>query len=210
MIFSAISFRVPMASMVTTHPFRHRISNSSGIALISFVFSSTRNCPKTRDVSQAHALTTWEGRFPLLSSLLRRMVFPSMAIIPSIFPATALVHRKKASWNWSGSIIWNTRLIVSWEGIPPGSSRNVSSHSFLEYAQSSISFQVSIPQRIAVTAMMIISRNLCLWLYGALGSGTSFIHPTSESSFPISVIIMISFQEVMEIIVHDCVEIVSH
>lgn len=95
-------------------------------------------------------------------------------------------------------------------GNPAGKFQKCFQPFFFEYAQSSISFQVSIPQRIAVTAMMIISRNLCFWLYGALGSGISFIHPTSESSFPVSVIIMISFQEVMEIIVHDCVEIVSH
>ena len=87
-------------------------------------------------------------------------------------------------------------------------SKNVSSHSFWEHAQSSISFQVSILQRIAVTAIMIISRNLCFWLYGALGSGTSCIHPIRVCS--ISAVIMISFQEVIEIIVHDCAKIVSY
>ena len=77
------------------NPFRHRNSSSSGIALISFVFSPTRICPKTRDAPQAHALTSWDGRFPLLSSFLRRMVFPSMATTPSIFPAATFVQQKR-------------------------------------------------------------------------------------------------------------------
>ena len=125
-----------------------------------------------------------------------RTVFPSMATTPSIFPATAPVYRKKASWNFSGAIIWNPLFIVSWEGISPGSSMNEPSHSLLDFAQSSISFHVSIPQRIAVTAITIMLRNLCFWLYGALGSGTSSIHPTSKKLFSIPDIPIISFQEV--------------
>lgn len=50
-------------------------------------------------------------------------------------------------------------------GITQSKRKPDSSYSFREHAQSAISFQVSIPQKIAVTAIMIISRTLCLWLY---------------------------------------------
>ena len=66
---------------------------------------------------------------------------------------------------------------------------------------------VSIPARTAVTAIMIISRNLCLWLYGALGSGISRIQSISKISFFSFSIIIISFQS-LEIIIHECVKIV--
>ena len=48
-----------------------------------------------------------------------------MATTPLTVPATAPVHCKKASWNFSGSIIWKTRFIVSCEGIPLGSSKGL-------------------------------------------------------------------------------------
>src|SRR5271157_3592033 len=60
----AISVWVPIASMVTMQPGRSRIFKSSGIAVISFDFSSTFRWPRTSSFSAAHALTIKIARLP--------------------------------------------------------------------------------------------------------------------------------------------------
>lgn len=79
---------------------------------------------------------------------------------------------------------------------------------FEKSAQSSISFQVSIPQITAIIAMVMIAMNLCLWLYRALGFGTSIIHPISEVSFFVVSINNYLPSRMIEIIIHDCVRLV--
>ena len=94
MILRAISFCVPIASIVTIHPSRHRMSKSSGIVFISFVFFHPHNWPSTRDDSTAHALTVWIGLISPASSLLRLAVLPSIATTPFTLPDTALATGK--------------------------------------------------------------------------------------------------------------------
>ena len=86
-IFFAISVWVPMASIVTIHPF---ISSSLGIAVISLLFSSRASCPSTKPHSAENALTTCSGDF--LPSFVRRACFPSIATTPVTFSTMLRIH----------------------------------------------------------------------------------------------------------------------
>src|SRR6478609_7469588 len=58
---AAISFWQPMASMVTTAPFRSSSSSNSGMAVISSDLASVATCPKVKWFSTDQALTTWSA-----------------------------------------------------------------------------------------------------------------------------------------------------
>src|SRR5512135_488655 len=61
---AAISFWHPMASIVTTAPFRSNSSSNSGMALISLDLASVATCPKVKRFSTAQALTTCRAERP--------------------------------------------------------------------------------------------------------------------------------------------------
>ncbi len=89
-IFFAISVWVPMASIVTIHPFISNISSSLGIAVISLLFSSRASYPSTKPHSVENALTTCSGDF--LPSFVRRACFPSIATTPVTFSTMLRIH----------------------------------------------------------------------------------------------------------------------
>ena len=72
---------------------------------------------------------------------------------------TLRTQSMKQSRNWSGSIRANTRLKVSEQGIPLGSSRNFLNHSYLLLANNSTSFQPSAPPITAQMVMAIMSKS---------------------------------------------------
>ena len=98
MTFSAISFCVPIASIVTIQPFISSISSSLGIAVISLLFSSHANCPMTSPHSCENALTTCSGR--LVLSRVLRAVFSSIAITPVKSDTTFFIHSQKRMCNF--------------------------------------------------------------------------------------------------------------
>src|SRR5690606_41357693 len=135
-----------MASMVTVHPFTVIKSNNLGMAVISFDFSETLTCPKTKLLFVAHALTMWKGDFfPL--ALAPLMVFPSIGITsPSLKFTKWLTQSAKQASNCSLSMDENTRLNVSSDGIPLGNSRNERKKPSFALAYVSMFFHVSAAQ----------------------------------------------------------------
>jgi len=78
-------------------PLISNTSNSFGIAVISFVFSSTATCPKSNRFSVAHALTTCNGFLPLARSRLAGKVLPSMPDdLPAAFPGAPAPNRRNS------------------------------------------------------------------------------------------------------------------
>ena len=62
MILAAMSFRQPMASMVTTAPLRSSIASKSGMAVISLDLASVATCPKVKWFTTAQAAHDMQGR----------------------------------------------------------------------------------------------------------------------------------------------------
>ena len=92
-------------------------------------------------------------------SKLRRMLLPSTAISrPPEAPATADVQATKHRSKASGSRRAKTRPNVSWEGMPPGRSRNVLNHASFERPNTSTSAHPSAPQ---ITAHSATTRMSC-------------------------------------------------
>jgi hypothetical protein len=69
-----------MASIVIIAPLMAKVFNSSGIAVISLLFSSTAICPRVSPLAQEYALTICNALKPLLLLRDPRTVFPSMGI----------------------------------------------------------------------------------------------------------------------------------
>jgi hypothetical protein len=66
MICSAIAFWVPIASIVMIAPWMSTSLKSSGMAVISFDFSSQATCPSDSPYSLAQTLTEWSAPSPCL------------------------------------------------------------------------------------------------------------------------------------------------
>ena len=133
---------VPIASMATTQPDSSSILSCSGIAVISFDFSSTFVCARVSPAWFAHALTMWIAGLSLLRSCDRPAVFPSMLMIcASVARLTAATHETNRSFNASGSSRQNTRAVMSCEGMPWGSRRNLLSHDSV-LSQSSMRYTI--------------------------------------------------------------------
>ena len=76
----------------------------------------------------------------------------------------------KQLWNCSGSSRENTSPKVSWDGMPPGSSKKVWNYSSLLQPNISICTHESAPQMIAQMAMVMMSSSLCRLERSILGS----------------------------------------
>ena len=107
-----------MASTVTIVPSRESISNSLGTAVISFDLPSTAIWPSTSRCSAAQAETRCRAEPPVARSKERRSVLPSIATTPSVAAAKRCMKPRKQAWNLTGSSSRNTRLKVSWLGMP--------------------------------------------------------------------------------------------
>src|SRR3954470_5577490 len=112
------------ASAVTIARFSDSISSSFGTAVISFDLSPVATCARTNREPAAQALTRCNGDRSAARSKERRSVLPSMAITPWAASAKPSMNCRKQSWNFAGSSRRNTRLKVSWLGIPGRSCRN--------------------------------------------------------------------------------------
>ena len=98
--------------------------------MISFDLSLTATWPKVRWLAVAQALTRCKADFPAPRSCDRRTALPSMAICftPRV-AARACIQPRKHDWKAAGLIRANTRRKVSFDGMPPGSSRKVCNQS---------------------------------------------------------------------------------
>src|SRR5689334_25006381 len=74
MIWAAITFCAPIASMVMIAPLMSTSLNSSGMAVISLDFSAQATCPSDRPYSLAQMLTRCRAPSPSLRSWLRLAV----------------------------------------------------------------------------------------------------------------------------------------
>jgi hypothetical protein len=155
-----------MASIVTTAPLRSSSASSLGMATISFSPSATAACAKTRRFPPwlTNALTRWA--MPLRShprSKLPRMLLPSTATRrPADSSTTDATQARKQRSNAAGSRRAKTRPKVSWDGMPPGRSRNVASHLCLQRPHSATCSHPSAPQTTAKIA--ITTRSCSLWV----------------------------------------------
>src|SRR5262245_11680815 len=83
------------------------------------------------------------------------------------------IQRRKQDWKWCGSIRARTRPMVSWEGMPLGSARNVLSQSYLSLPYCSISTGPSAPQISAQIVSVTISIKRCSFVRSTRGSSSA-------------------------------------
>lgn len=124
-------------------------------------------------LSAAHALT--RCRHPLNVPLgAERTAFPSMATCRS--PAashTPVIHPATHLPNACGSSRANTRLKVSWLGMPFGRARSPCSQPSLAFPNASTSSHESAPQMTAHRAITRMSPSECFFVRSMRGSGRS-------------------------------------
>ena len=161
--------RQPMASMVTARPLISGVFSSLEMAVISLECASVLTCPSATPLAVAHASGIWMGDSPFALSAKRRTVLQSIAATcPCAASQIRFVHSMKMSWKFRAPMSEKTRPNVSWEGIPLGSSRNVSNRSSLAFPKDSISTRLSAQAVTARVAPAMTSPSLAL--YGALHS----------------------------------------
>src|ERR1700761_6764275 len=80
MISWAMALWQPIASIVTSDPWRFKSLSSLGIAVISLLLAAVLIWPKTRRLAEANAEILGEADLPAACSKLRRSVLPSTAI----------------------------------------------------------------------------------------------------------------------------------
>jgi hypothetical protein len=157
--------------MVTVAPSRASRRRSAGIAVISLDLASVATWPSTRPLAVAQALTRCSASLPVRRSCDRRRVLASTATTCSPgAPTTARTQRRKQRRISSGSSRPNTRPNVAWDGIPPGSARNVLSHACCSRPKVSTATQSSAPQSTAQSAMVTISTSGCTFDRSTRGS----------------------------------------
>src|SRR5262245_7222300 len=161
------------ASAVTMQP----LSDSSLIASKAPATSlrpGARRCAKTSRCSAAQTLTTCRGvaLAPLAKAPL--IALPSIATTPlrRLLLAKATMNCAKAASKATGSSRRNTRLKVSWLGMPCSRRRISRSISSLALPKSAMSEQLSAPHRTAASAMNSSSRRLYR-AFPARGSSTA-------------------------------------
>ena len=163
-------------------PFKSRSSRSSGIAVISFDFSSVFICPKHTPSLEAHALTMWTALCPVpfpASALYPepRSVFPSKATTsPSLilFPKTDFAYSMNTFPSCPVSIFASTRRIVSALGMPFARMRYFFSTFLLSSAYKCIDSMLLYPQSTPKNTIISISTRLC------------FLHLSIRLSFIVS------------------------
>ena len=157
------------------HPSISNISNSLGIAVISLLFSSHANCPKTKPHSIENALTTWSGALP--ASFVLRACFPSIATTPVICSTTVFIHSTNTVCSCRVSIDRITFRKVQVSGTPFSSAIYFFSHSSLLYPNiSTLAYEVA-PQ---ITAVSMINSTSCSGYHTLLFRRVSSI-PSSTS-----------------------------
>ena len=135
---------------------------TSGIAVISFDFSSQAACASVRPFSLDHAVTKCSIPRPDFFRADRRSALPSIAIsLSPLASCNACVHCSRHASNCFRSSSPNIRRNVSCDGIPPRSSRNVANHSHRFFPNVSRSVQSSAPHVTAKIAIDTISNNEC-------------------------------------------------
>lgn len=129
--------------------------------------------PSTIWFSVAHALTMCTILLEPYSQV-PHIPFPSMLTTSlPVSSATERVQAMKEDSNSSGFRAKNTRLNVSWEGMPAGRRRKVRSHSCLALPKFSMSFQISAPQITEAMAMKRMSSNIWALVRSTRGSVNS-------------------------------------
>jgi hypothetical protein len=169
--------------MLTTQPSNAKSFKINGIALISFVFSSTSRTLRHRDRSLHHASTKCTDDLPpsaravCCSNLvaLPRNFLPSiLTSVPSANLMFRLTHMTNICSKATGSIRDITRFSVSCDGIPLVKGRYRRNQSNLSSPKSTISSHSEHPLITALIVKNKISSSgysiFALWR----GSGTSF------------------------------------
>ena len=152
-----------MAPMVAAQPLISSVLCSSGMAVIALEWASVLTCPSAMPLAVTHAPAMWIRDLPFALSAERRTVLPSIAATcPCRACQIRFVHWMKRSWKFRASMRERTRPKVSRDGIPLGSSRNVSNLSILALPKVSISTQPSAPARTARMATAMTSQSLAL------------------------------------------------
>src|SRR5690606_34806183 len=95
-------------------------------------------------------------------------------------------HRMNIRSNSAGRRLLNTRLIVSWEGIPPERRRNLRRNFSLVLPKVSIDSQDSAPQSTATMERMMISTKICFLL-------REMRHSWKDSKYLCRLVLMASF-----------------
>ena len=120
----------------------------------------TDKCNGPGPHSVAKALTMWIGLFS--PSPEPRIVLPSTASVPVLTAGTRPpAQRRKADSKDFGFRMRNTRLKVSWDGMPPSSLRKRLSQVSLLWAQKAISSKLFMSHSTAQTAIVRISWRSC-------------------------------------------------
>ena len=149
------------------------------MAVISFDLSSTLtfDLPKHYPVCSCpcrYHVDFWIAPLPQVASREPRTVLPSIATTPRSWLPLALTksctHSRKQARNCSGLIRANTLPKVACDGMPLGSTRNLSKNARLSLPNCSISTQSSAPQMTAQMAMVMMSSSSCSFVRSTLGS----------------------------------------
>ena len=158
------------ASAVTVQPSSDSNSRTSSAAATSLRLGATR-CAIASRASAAQTLTRCSGVVRRPCSKAPRNALPSIATTPRKFFANSPMNCRKAASNATGSSKRNTRLNVSWLGIPCSRRRNCRNNGSLEEPKSAMSAQLSAPQSTAASATTRISGSS--WrAFAARGSGS--------------------------------------
>src|SRR3954467_6667563 len=171
------------ASAVMIARFSDSISSSFGTAVISFDVSSVATCARTNREPAAQALTKCNGDRSAARSKERRSVLPSIAITPWAASAKPSMNCRKQAWNFAGLSRRNTRLKVSWLGIPCRSCRNCRRNGSLARPKRALSEQSSPPQSTVQKAIIRISSRSCRAL-SPRGSSSSAKQAANSSMDP--------------------------
>src|SRR3954462_9829706 len=169
------------ASAVTIQPLSDSSSSSFGTAVISLDLPSTAIWPSSRRCSADQAWTICSGDLPVTRSNERRSVLPSTATTPRRLSAKRCMKRVKQVSNAFGSSRRNTRLKVSWLGVPWRRRRNCRRYGALISPNSAMSEQSSPPDSKVQSA--IINNSCRSWrALSRRGSTTSAKQATNSST----------------------------
>src|SRR4051812_34112182 len=162
-------------------PLSDSSSSSFGTAVISLDLPSTAIWPSSRRCSADQAWTICSGDLPVTRSNERRSVLPSTATTPRRLSAKRCMKRVKQVSNAFGSSRRNTRLKVSWLGVPWRRRRNCRRYGALISPNSAMSEQSSPPDSKVQSA--IINNSCRSWrALSRRGATTSAKQATNSST----------------------------
>src|SRR3954453_16357169 len=162
-------------------PLSDNSSSNFGTAVISLDLPSTATWPSSRRCSAHQAWTICSGDLPVTRSNERGSVLPSTATTPRRLSAKARRKGGKQVPNAFGSSRRNTRLKVSWLGVPWRRRRNWRRYGALISPNSAMSEQSSPPDSKVQSA--IINNSCRSWrALSCRGSTTSAKQATNSST----------------------------